>query len=152
MASCESFNLGPSGKQTMIPSISMQANVYHLVPPETQVEANGASPAYELGALAGKPVMIVLGITEIIEQESLHVSIWGSPDGQDWGQQALFWYPQKFYRGIAPAALDLRQQPGLKFLQARWEVNRWGRCDPRPLFKFGVEIQELATERGAASG
>jgi hypothetical protein len=45
----------------------------------------------------------------------------------------------------------LRQLPGLKFLRANWEVNRFGRGDPRPLFKFGVEIQELATEPGAAS-
>ncbi len=135
----------------MTTSLSTQANVCHLVPPETQVETNGASPAYELGALAGKPVLIVLGITAIIEQESLHVSIWGSPDGKDWGEQALFWYPQKFYQGIAPAALDLRKVPGVKFLQACWEVNRWGRGDPRPLFKFGVEIQELATAPGATS-
>jgi hypothetical protein len=139
----QSLNLGPGGRQTMTLSISTQATVCHLVPPETQVETNGAGPAYELGALEGKPVMIVLRITEIIEQESLHVSIWGSPDGKDWGQQALFWYPQKFYRGVALAALDLRQLPGIKFLQARWEVNRWGRGDPRPLFKFGVEIQTI---------
>jgi len=136
----------------MTASISTQPTVYHLVPPETQVEANGAGPAYKLGGLEGKPVMIVLRIREIIEQESLHVSIWGSPDGGDWGQQALVWYPQKFYQGVAPAALDLRQRPGIKFLQARWEVNRWGRGDPRPLFKFGIEIQELATEPGAAAG
>jgi hypothetical protein len=130
-------------------TLSAQAKVAYLVPPETQVETNGAGPAYELGALEGKPVMIVLRITEIIEQESLHLSIWGSPDGKDWGRQALFWYPQKFYQGVAPAALDLQQLPGIKFLQARWEVNRWGRGDPRPLFKFGIEIQELATEPGA---
>ena len=135
----------------MTTSISTPANVCHLVPPETQVETNGAGPALELGALAGKPVLLVLGITQIVEQESLHVSIWGSPDGKDWGKQALFWYPQKFYLGIAPAALDLRQLPALKFLQARWEVNRWGRGDPRPRFKFGVEIQELTTAPGAAS-
>ena len=135
----------------MTQRISTQPAVYHLVAPETQVETNGADPAYKLGGLEGKPVMIVLRITEIIEQESLHISIWGSPDGKDWGQQALFWYPQKFYQGVAPAALDLGQLPSIKFLQARWEVNRWGRGDPRPLFKFGVEIQELATEPGSAS-
>jgi hypothetical protein len=151
MAWFESLNLGATGRQTMSLSISTQPTVYHLVPPETPVETNGVGPPYQLGGLEGKPVMVVLRITEIIEQESLHVSIWGSPDGKDWGQQALFWYPQKFYQGVAPAALDLRQLPGTKFLQARWEVNRWGRGDPRPLFKFGVEIQELATEPGAAS-
>jgi hypothetical protein len=122
---------------------SAQPAVYHLVPPGTRVESDGAGPVYELGGLAGKPVLIVLRIAEIIEQESLHVSIWGSPDGKEWGQQALFWFPQKFYQGVAPAALDLGQLPALEFLQARWEVNRWGRGDPRPLFEFGVEIQAL---------
>ena len=127
----------------MSANLLTQSKVSYLVPPETLVETNGAGPAFELGPLEGKPVIIVLGITEIIEQESLHVSIWGSTDGKDWGHEALFWLPQKFYAGSAPAALDLRQVPGVKFLQARWEVNRWGRGDPRPLFKFGVEIQEL---------
>ena len=128
----------------MSANISSQIVVNHLVPPDTLVETNGEGPANELGALEGKPVIIVLGVTEIVEQESLHVSVWGSADGKDWGKQALFWFPQKFYAGSSPAALDLKQLPGVKFLQARWEVNRWGRGDPRPLFRFRVEIQELA--------
>ena len=129
----------------MSANISTQTVVNHLVPPDTLVETNGEGPPYELGALEGRRVIIVLGITEIIEQESLHVSVWGSGDGKDWGQKALFWFPQRFYAGNSPAALDLNQLPGVKFLQARWEVNRWGRGDPRPLFKFGIEIQELAS-------
>jgi hypothetical protein len=143
MARLEGFNPDPGGRQTMSANISTQTAVNHLVPPDTLVETKGEGPAYELGALEGKPVIIVLGISEIVEQESLHVSIWGSADGKDWGQQALIWFPQKFYAGSSPAALDLKQLPGVKFLQARWEVNRWGRGDPRPLFKFGIEIQEL---------
>jgi len=127
----------------MIPSASTQPTLSHLVMPGTQVETDGAAPAYELGVLQGKPVLFVLRITRIIEQESLRVSLWGSADGKDWGQQALFWYPQKFYAGVAPAALDLAKLPGVKFLQARWEVNRWGRGDPRPCFEFGIEIQAL---------
>jgi hypothetical protein len=122
-----------------------QAPVNYLVPPETVAETEGQGSICELGALAGKSLLVILRITEIIEQESLHVSVWGSPDGRDWGTQALFWYPQKFYRGAAPAALDLRQRPEIKFLQARWEVNRWGRGYPRPYFKFAMEIQELTT-------
>ena len=74
----------------------------------------------------------------------MHVSIWGSADGQNWGPQALFWFPQRFYGGVTPAALDLRQRPDIKFLQARWEVNRWGRGIPRSYFKFAVEIQQVA--------
>jgi hypothetical protein len=116
----------------------------HLVRAETVVETNGASPPYELGVLAGKLVLIVLRITEVIEQESLHISIWGSADGQDWGPEALFWFPQKFYRGVTPAALDLRECPEIRFLQAQWEVNRWGRGYPRPYFAIAVEIQEFS--------
>jgi len=127
-----------SGTATQVP-------VSHLVAAETVAETDGSGPAFELGTLAGKPLLIALRIADIIEQESLHVSVWGSPDAKDWGAQALFWFPQKFYRGAAPAALDLRQRPEIKFLQARWEVNRWGRGYPRPYFKFAVEIQELTT-------
>lgn len=111
--------------------------------PETLVETPGESPAFELGELAVKPLLLVLRISEIIEQESLHVAIWGSADGQDWGAAPLFWFPQEFYRGVRPAALDLSQRPEIKFLQARWEVNRWGRGTPRPHFKFSVELGEL---------
>jgi hypothetical protein len=120
-----------------------QSTVIYLVQPETVTETDGEAAALELGALAGKPLLIVLRIDEIIEQESLHVSIWGSADGQQWGEKALFWYPQKFYRGASPAALDLSQRPEIKFLKARWETNRWGRGYPRPYFKFGIEIQEV---------
>jgi hypothetical protein len=127
----------------MSTSAGTQPAINYLVAPETVAETHGASPAFELGSLAGKPLLIVLRITDIIEQESLHVSVWGSADGRAWGTQALFWYPQKFYRSVTPAALDLRQRPEIKFLQARWEVNRWGRGYPRPYFKFAAEIQGL---------
>ena len=113
-----------------------------LVPAGTTVEASGQAAALELGALAGKALLLILQIDGVLEQESLHVSIWGSADGQNWGTQALFWFPQKFYSGSTPAALDLGQRPDIKFLQARWEANRWGRGIPRPRFVFAVEVQE----------
>jgi hypothetical protein len=118
------------------------AAVGYLVPHGTVAEASGESAPFELGALAEKPLLLVLRIEAVLEQESLHVSIWGSPDGVAWGVQALFWFPQKFYSGITPAALDLGQRPDLKFLKARWDADRWGRGIPRPYFQFGVELQE----------
>lgn len=122
----------------------------YLVPPETEVEVPGSGAAYELGALAGRPVLLVLRVAEAIEQESLHVSVWGSADGQDWGETPLFWFPQLFYTGLKPAALNLPERPEIKFLQARWDVKRWGRGCPRPRFKFSLEIQPLNPQPAAA--
>jgi hypothetical protein len=116
--------------------------VSYLVPAGTTSEGSGQGAPLELGALAGKALLLILQIDEVLEQESLHVSIWGSADGRGWGSQALFWFPQKFHPGVTPAAVDLGQRPDLKFLQARWEANRWGRGIPRPHFKFAVDVQE----------
>lgn len=115
------------------------------MPAGTAVEGSGQGAPLELGALAGKPLLLVLQIGEVVEQESLHVSIWGSVNGQDWGTQALFWFPQRFYSGVTPAALDLGQRTDIRFLQARWEANRWGRGVPRPHFEFAVEVKESAS-------
>jgi hypothetical protein len=120
------------------------ASVDGLVAAGTTVEGSGQGVPLELGSLEGKTILLILHISEVWEQESLHVSIWGSADGVNWGTQALFWFPQKFYAGLTPAVLDLSQRPDIKFLQARWEANRWGRGIPRPHFKFSVEVQESA--------
>jgi hypothetical protein len=127
----------------MSSTAAMPSAVNYLVSLETAVDAAGTGQVFELGPLAGKQVVIVLRITDIIEQEALDVSLWGSADGKDWGKEPLFAYPQAFYRGVMPAALDLRQKPDINFLQARWDVNRWGRGYPRPYFKFTLEIQDL---------
>lgn len=120
---------------------------HHVVTPDTTVETNGAGPALDLGPLAGKLLLLLLKVTEVIEQESLHVSVWGAPDGQDWGGKPLFAFPQVFYCGLTPAALDLRRLPEIKFLQARWEVFRWGRGYPRPYFRFSLEVQEFPLDQ-----
>jgi hypothetical protein len=122
----------------------VNSTVAYLVPDGTTSEGSGLGAPLDLGARAGKTLLVIVQIHEILEQESLHVSIWGSEDGQNWGTQALFWFPQKFYSGGTPAALDLARRPDIKFLQARWEANRWGRGIPRPHFKFAVEVQEAA--------
>jgi hypothetical protein len=114
-----------------------------IVQSGTVIESDGESGALELGSAAGKKVLIVLRIDEIVEQESLHVSVWGSTDGQAWGDKPLFTYPQKFYRGATPAALDLAQRPEIKFLKASWKTNRWGRGYPRAFFQISIEVEEL---------
>jgi hypothetical protein len=80
--------------------------------PESTIREDGAGPVVPLGPAQGKLLMLTLAITRIIEQESLEVSVWGSPDGKDWGSKALLVLPQKFYCGVYRFLLDLSHTPG----------------------------------------
>lgn len=114
-----------------------------LVPEKTKVTAKGDGPIIELGSAAGRVFLLMLEITTVVEQESLDVSIFGSPDGVTFGPKPIDKFPQKFYRGQHPLLLDLSSQPATKFLRAHWEVNRWGRGDATPTFEFQVSLKEV---------
>jgi hypothetical protein len=101
---------------------------------ETTVRTAGASTDIDLGEQRGGTLLLTLGITRIIEQESLDVSIWGSADGTEWGAKPLASFPQKFYCGTYQIVLDLGDHPTVRFLRAKWQVNRWGKGEPKPLF------------------
>ena len=82
-------------------------------------------------------------ITDQIEQESVDVSIWGSADGENWGTQPFLRLPQRFYRGETRAILDLSLSPEVNFIRASWELNRWGRVAPVPMFVLGLRLSEI---------
>ena len=84
--------------------------------PETVTRQNGASPEVELGSASGKPVLLTLGITRIIEQESLDVEVWGSADRTNWGDKPVLRFPQKFYCGTYSMLLNLADRPEVNFL------------------------------------
>ena len=113
---------------------------------ETTVREAGAGPVLSLGANQGGVLLLTLGITRIIEQESLDLSIVGSPDGTDWSGKPLISFPQKFYCGTYQLLLDLTSRPDIKYLRAKWQVNRWGKGDPTPLFDIYVFVKELVPE------
>ena len=117
--------------------------------PETSVEKDGSGPALDLGSSAGAPIALTLGITKIVEQESLDVAIWGSPDGQDWGAKPLAAFPQKFYQGVYTILLDLGAHPGARYLQARWKVARWGVGATQPAFRFYLFVEPFPKARTA---
>ena len=117
--------------------------------PETTVREAGAGPEISLGNQPCGTLILTLGITRIVEQESLDVSIWGSADGSDWGAAPLVSFPQKFYCGTYQVAIGLSQHPEVKYLRAKWQVNRWGKGDSKPL--FGIYVFAQATEREMAA-
>ncbi len=111
--------------------------------PETTVREAGSGSELDLGGSQGRLVLLTLGITRIIEQESLDVSIWGSANGNDWGAKPLISFPQKFYCGTYQVLLDLSQQPDTRFLRVKWSAQRWGKGATQPLFAFYVFAQEM---------
>ena len=113
--------------------------------PETTVREAGQSPDIDLGDLQSGTLVLTMGLTRIIEQESIDVSIWGSADGTDWGSKPLVAFPQKFYCGTYQILMDLTERP-VKFLRAKWQVNRWGKGDPKPLFGIYLFAQAMDAE------
>lgn len=117
-----------------------------LVPEKTMVSAKGEGPPLDLSGSEGRIFLLTLEITDIIEQESLDVSIFGSADGATWEAKPVAAFPQKFYREEVPLLLNLSARPELKFIRAHWEVNRWGRGTLTPMFEFCVKLREVPQE------
>jgi hypothetical protein len=118
--------------------------------PETTVREAGTGPDITLGAQQGGTLVLTLGITRIIEQESIDISVWSSADGTDWGAKPLISFPQKFYCGTYQMLCDLSERPEVKYLRTKWQVSRWGKGDPKPLFSIYVFVQAMQHHMVAA--
>ena len=125
-----------------------------LIPSQTKMETNGDGASFDIAASTSRTFLCLLTVTEQIEQESLDVSIYGSPDGETWTKNPLLKLPQQFYRGRTKLVLDLTHRPDVKFIRARWELNRWGRGAPLPLFVAGLQLEEVPaiSREGASKG
>jgi hypothetical protein len=117
-----------------------------LVPEKTMVTAKGDGPMVEVKPAESRVFLLTLAITNIIEQESLDVSVHGSTDGAAWDLKPIVAFPQKFYREEVPLLLDLTARPEVKFIRAHWEVARWGRGTETPMFEFHVTLREVPQE------
>ena len=116
---------------------------FSLIPANSKLEANGGGETVEISSSESRTFFCRLTITEQLEQESLDVSIWGSADGQDFGKKPLLKLPQQFYRGTMKMVLDVSLRTEVKFLRAKWELNRWGRVAPTPMFVVTLELEEV---------
>jgi hypothetical protein len=58
---------------------------------------------------------------------------------------------QEFYRGRTRQILDLTFRPEVKFLRAKWELVRWGRVAPTPMFVIGFRLEEIPVFSPAAA-
>ena len=118
---------------------------------ETIIREAGTSPELSVESTSGGLLLLTLGITRIIEKQSLDLTVWGSADNADWGTKPLISFPQKFYCGTYQLLLDLSQQPDIKYLRDKWQVSRWGRGDPKPLFGIYLFVQDATKQAIAKS-
>jgi len=116
---------------------------FDLIAPHTLLESTADGQAIDVGASATRTFLCNLFISDQIEQESLDISIWGSADGQSWGTHPILKLPQRFYRGETRAVLELVLRPEVKFIRAKWELNKWGRGAPVPTFRAGLHLAEI---------
>lgn len=118
----------------------------YLIPENTVVTAKGDGPSVDVSSAQHHTLLLLFSIAEVVEQESIDLTVWGSPDEKNWGTKPLASYPQQFYGGEYPLLLDLSGQADVKFLRAHWEVNRWGRGSETPMFRFSLKATEIAPE------
>jgi hypothetical protein len=114
-----------------------------LIPQGTTVQESSHGAAVDICASATRTFFCILEISDQIEQESVDVSIWGSADGENWGTHPILRLPQQFYRGETRAVLDLTFVPEVNFIRAGWDLNRWGRVAPLPMFVLGLHLTEV---------
>jgi hypothetical protein len=123
---------------------------FDLIPAGTRLTANGHGAVFNIDSSQTRTFLCSMDITEQIEQESIDISVWGSSDGEDWGKLPLLKMPQRFYKGDTRQVLDLAWKEKIRFLRAKWELTRWGRVAPRPMFVVGlflIEIPAFATQQ-----
>ena len=117
-----------------------------LLAKKTVISDKGDGAALDLSSARGRVFLLTLEITDIIEQQALDVSVYGSADGSAWDAKPIVAFPQKFYCGKTPLLLDLTARPEVKFIRAHWEANRWGRGTETPMFEFHVTLREVPKE------
>jgi len=117
--------------------------------PESTVREDGQSAEVALDALRGRPLLITLGITRILECENLDVSILGSSDGLAWRVVAEF--PHKCFCGTYSLPVDLSRHGDVRFLRAEWKMSRWDRRMPKPIFDFYLFVEHLKVRVAGAA-
>ena len=110
--------------------------------PESIARADGAGPEIDLGSKRGKLLVLTLGITRILEQESLEVTILGSSDGEKWDSKPLAKFPPKFYCGLYSILLNLGSRTDVRYLRVHWKMSRWSKRESMPMFGFYVYAEE----------
>lgn len=116
---------------------------------ETTVRESGESQVFDSGGSTSKALVLTLGITHALEQESIEVEIYGSEDGVTWSAKPLVSFAPKSWCGTYQMFVH---PPCARYLKAIWNVHRWSRGDTRPYFNFYIfaQLDHVRAMAGAA--
>ena len=120
----------------------------NFVVQETTVRESGESAVFEIGLNPTRTLVLTLSITHSVEQQHIHLDIYGSEDGKTWPLRPIVVFPPKCYCGQYKATLPPCE---VRYLKAVWRVSRWARNDHRPFFRFCV-LADLMQSRAAFAG
>src|SRR4051794_18939482 len=93
-----------------------------LFPEQVVTDKSGEGTAVPVDSAAGTVLQLTLGITEVKEQQSLDVLIFGSADGASWAPKPLTSFPQKFYTGVWTILMDLSSTPEIRHLRVNYKT------------------------------
>lgn len=110
--------------------------------PESVRRDNGTGPVMALDEYCCKLLVVTLGIVDVVERTGLTVSVWGSPDGIDWGAKPMVSFRERQYCGVYSVLLNLAMHGEIRYLRAQWSMNRWGKGERTPVFGFEVFVEE----------
>jgi hypothetical protein len=86
-------------------------------------------------------LQLTLGITRILERESLDVHVCASDDGEHWKRIAAF--PRKSFCGTYTLDVDLSRHHDVRYLRTEWKMHRWSQQAAKPVFSFYVWAEHL---------
>jgi hypothetical protein len=110
--------------------------------PYCSEHSDGSGPALELSpSERGKLLMVTLVINTVLEHETLFVSIWGSPDGENWATTPVASFAPKHYCGIYSILLNLSASPQIGYIRAQWRMQPWKTTIKEPMFDFCISVE-----------
>lgn len=127
-------------------SASMSAIESVLIEPSTALATKGQSAPIDISSATSRVFLLTLTISEVVEQEYIELSVYGSADGTQFGTAPIAILPQRFYPGEYPTLLDLSSRPDVNFLRVNWDCSRWGRGELNPRFVCGLTLREVPGE------
>jgi hypothetical protein len=110
--------------------------------PDAARRGDGVGPIVALGEHCSKLLVITLGITEVVERTGLTVSVWGSPDQNQWGAKPLLTFRQRQYCGVYSVLLNMAMHTDVRYLRVQWNMNLCGKGERIPMFGFEVFLEE----------